>query len=1144
MTDERLLLGVARTLSDVLRPLQDSLSSGETFAALLLEQGWRPPDVDGYLSNLEGAFGVLVDLPTIIEKVEQLSRVTSPSPTEVEGVLGIALTLIDRFRAFSVPPPVAAGLPAPLNSQEFWEKFPVDLANRLFADYLEAAYPSIYGPLHVLGVIDEVLETADQRPFRVPFRRIDTRWDRLPLLVQDPRALVRDLYGWGSQLDHAKLLGRLERALLAFGLDAGQHPPHHRLLEAYYPNGVPPDVRELRARLFVLRDLESGYAELGLAALPIPARTTANGNPTGLLVTPYGNAELQGDLPIGGPFLLRLKGGFDLDSPFGIELRPDGVGGRLAADSISYEMGAEFAAVPNRPYILLGYPDSHRVELSDFALGLELFGEENDLELSLTARVNKLELVLDFGQADGFLALVSGGESRRFSAAGALQWSSKRGVTFEGRAGLSMLLSVNLRLGLVDVHSLLVDVAAGSGQLALTLAVSGALRLGPISATIDNVGLRAAALPRDPQEPPGMFGHLDLALAFKPPDGVGLSIDAGAVTGAGFLFFDPVKEQYAGALHLQVEGGLTLNAFGLLTTRMPDRSPGFSLLILVQASGFAPVPLGFGFTLTGVGGLLGVNRTVDVEVLRAGIRSRVLDSILFCNDDPAPRAAQIVSTLNSVFPPARDRYVFGPMVQLEWGTPALVTIEVALILELPSPLRLIVLGRLHALLPVADAPIVTLHLDAVGVLDFGRREASVDATLYDSFVGPYSLSGDMALRVSWGDQPEFALAVGGFHPAFKPPAGFPALRRLTLVLATGDNPRVRAEAYLAVTANTIQLGARLELRAEASGFVLEGGMGFDTLLTRVPFGFEVDIAAYLALKRGGSTIMGIDLRATLAGPNPWHLRGSVSFSILFLSVTIPIDATFGDTRQLPEVQQKPVWPELKQALEAPGNWAAELPADAGRLAVLSPTPAGVGEVVVHPLGAVRVLQRVVPLERTIARFGAAPPQDFSRFSISEVIGAHRDSVVYDSFAPAQFLEMTDADKLSAPGFERMPAGVGLRAPENASAFGSAASRPLRYETITIGGPAAGTRFEPDAATIAQQAERGAAAGAATRTTGRAKFSVETPPPRVAEPAFDVTDVTQLSPKPDVTDGTYSAALEAAGLHRDVQVVRRAELAVP
>ena len=72
----------------------------------------------------------------------------------------------------------------------------------------------------------------------------------------------------------------------------------------------------------------------------------------------------------------------------------------------------------------------------------------------------------------------------------------------------------------------------------------------------------------------------------------------------------------------------------------------------------------------------------------------------------------------------------------------------------------------------------------------------MDATLFDSRFAGYSFSGDMALRTSWLARPSFTLAVGGFNPRFQPPPGFPSLRRITLPLIQGDNPRLRLESWL------------------------------------------------------------------------------------------------------------------------------------------------------------------------------------------------------------------------------------------------------------------------------------------------------------------------------------------------------------
>src|SRR4029453_11474981 len=132
------------------------------------------------------------------------------------------------------------------------------------------------------------------------------------------------------------------------------------------------------------------------------------------------------------------------------------------------------------------------------------------------------------------------------------------------------------------------------------------------------------------------------------------------------------------------------------------------------------------------------------------------------------------------------RYVCAPMSTICWGTPTILSLELALIMELPEPVRLIILGRLKAILPDERAALVQVRMDAVGVIDFNKGEVSLDATLYDSRILEFALTGDMALRASWGDKPNFVLAIGGFNPRFPAPAGFPKLERLALSLSKGD----------------------------------------------------------------------------------------------------------------------------------------------------------------------------------------------------------------------------------------------------------------------------------------------------------------------------------------------------------------------
>ena len=554
--------------------------------------------------------------------------------------------------------------------------------------------------------------------------------------------------------------------------------------------------------------------------------------------------------------------------------------------------------------------------------------------------------------------------------------------------------------------------------------VSGSL--GPLTVVIERFGFELTAQFPDP--PTGNLGPLDLALGFKPPSGVGLAIDAPVVSGGGFLQFDPQKGDYSGILQLEVAETIAVKAVGLLTTRMPDGSKGFSLVVIVTAEGFAPIQLGMGFTLTGIGGLLGINRTVSVDVLRGGLKNGTLGSIMF-PPDPIRNAPQIVSDLRTGFPPVRGRHVFGPMATICWGTPTILTLELALILELPEPVRLIILGRLKAILPDERAALVQVRMDAVGVIDFNKGEVSLDATLYDSRILEFALTGDMALRASWGAQSSFLLAVGGFNPRFLPPAGFPKLNRVALNLSQGDDLRLQCAAYLALTSNTAQFGARIALHAAGGGFTVDGYLGVDALFQFTPFSFVVDISAGVALRYHGHLLMGISLDGTLSGPTPWHVKGKASFDLLFFSVSVSVDHRFGrdEPAELPAAVD--VLGLLIAAVNDARNWSSELPRGEHPLVTFR-EPTDTTTLRAHPLAVLTVRQRVVPLNMTIDTFGNAPVSGANRLTLEprRADGSAGElplsfNVTQDSFGVAQFLRLSDDERLSRPSFESKDAGL-------------------------------------------------------------------------------------------------------------------------
>ena len=1089
-------------LRALIAPLLDTLDDARSIEQFALSFGWDVELSASHARLIQDAFGLDVLFAAVEDVSELVEAYDAVDPSDLKALATTAkavIVAVNDLRTVAADP-----LPSPLDRSPFWEQLADELFDRLVYVYLAERAPQLLAPLLLTGVVERTREIP-VGDGRVPYQRTTVHWDRLGPALRNPPEAIAERYGWGGDFDHGALLDDLGQALLLNGVYAELGLPSAvRAVEYYQPAELEAaGVLELRVPLYSEFAREGTLFEAGLALLPI--KNAGNDRPTGLAITPILNVEGSLEIAMGPGLDLFLSGAF-ASGTVRLEVHPGEVD--LEADpGVSISSHVEFRFQPDDPIVLLGEVGGSGVRALSGGLALDLRGSISDPEVVVTAGAYAPDpaMVVSIlpGEGDSFLSSVLGSEPIEAKFSFALVWSSKRGFSINGEGGIEVTIPLNKRVSAVELRSITAGLQASSQSMGVSVGASGSLSLGPLVVSVDHVGVEIVFVPRKA----GLLGKHDLRVGFKPPSGVGLAIDAGVVVGGGYLFFDRDRAEYAGVLQLEI-GEIAVGAVGLLTTRMPDGSDGFSLLLIITAE-FAPIQLGFGFTLNGLGGLLGVNRTVVVDVLREGLRARTLDSVMF-PEDPVRNAPQIVSDLRRVFPPAPDQYVLGPMAILGWGTPPLLRAELGVVLELPSPLRLVVMGQLAAAFPSfeVDPKLVNLKMDVLGVLDFGRKEASLDAALYDSRVSVYALEGEMAMRMRWGGDPSFALAVGGMHPRFQPPPGFPSLKRVSVALGKGNNPRLRLEGYLALTSNSIQVGARLDLYAKAGRASVRGELSFDALFEFDPFRFEVAIRARVTVKAFGASV-GVGLRLTLSGPTPWRAKGRVSIEICWVDVSVGFNVTIGPGRQPALPPPADVWTLLATALADARAWSAELPGQGQRLATLREVP-GDGALAVHPLGTLAVRQRVVPLDTALETYGGAPVGSGRRFTVSayqiggsafQPVERHLD----DYFAPSQFFEMSDEEKVAAPSFEEMPAGFGgVGADQLATAWSTTVGphphTEKRYRLVTEvvdedrlpDSPAAsGTTRTPDydqgEAGFHAAAAFGAAAHDPLRQTGRTRF---------------------------------------------------------
>lgn len=509
------------------------------------------------------------------------------------------------------------------------------------------------------------------------------------------------------------------------------------------------------------------------------------------------------------------------------------------------------------------------------------------------------------------------------------------------------------------------------------------------------------------------------------PTGIGTELALPPVSGGGVVRRTP-DGTYAGLISVDL-GFLRVQAIALF--RPPVGTDPTSFLVLLSA-GFPPpgLQLGLGFALDAVGGLVGVNRAVDVGVLQQIVGGGNADRILF-PDDAVARAPEIVASLGAAFPVARSRMLVGPMVRITWGG-RIVSLSGAVVLELPAPVRAVLVGRVVVSLPDPVAPLIRLQGTVLGRVDPSVPVVEVLISLAGSWIVGLAVRGEMYLLVRGGPQPVLVLSAGGFHPRYTRPPGVPALDRMQVDLAPGGGYGLRMEAYVAITSNAVMFGGQVQLDATIAGCGVQGWLGLDTLFVFDPvFAFSVHVRAGVAVRAFGHRLAGVGLDFTLEGPAPWHAFGTGSISVLFWDVDLDFDIRWGSPPAVATTGGRDPLVPLREALGRVEAWAAERPA-AERTALrftgtaVERLAAGT---LVHPDATLRVSQEVVPLGIPISRFERRPVPVQTWTIDTVTLGTPQPAQALGSlpgrFVPGEFADLTQDQQLSGPAFVSHAAGV-------------------------------------------------------------------------------------------------------------------------
>ena len=473
------------------------------------------------------------------------------------------------------------------------------------------------------------------------------------------------------------------------------------------------------------------------------------------------------------------------------------------------------------------------LDLSWPVLRLSLQAEdEADYGVELVSRGSKV--AVKAGEGDSFLRALIAGLDFEVEFDLGLEWSRSRGLTLSGTAALENRIALNLSLGPLSLTWLDLILALDGDVIRFSTGSELELRFEPFDVTIEGLGAEATL---DFASETRNLGFCDLRLVFLPPTRLAFALDSEAVNGGGFVLIDPRPAATRAAW--RSTSSASASAPSSSSTQVPGDPDGWAL--------FASL----GATSSGRSRSASASRSsASAGCSRCTGRSTSTSWPPTCATAPRTRSSSRrhregrrrgARRPGPVVPAKDGTTVFGPVAEIGWGSPTMITAQLGVI-ALPD-LIIALLGSVEMLLPTPDEAVLSLRMDVLGG---GRRPAwtvIVAASLHDSnLLGVFELSGDMGFYLRLSGQPLFVLSVGGYHPVR------PARRAAGWLLDLRRRPRRdparrerrgRPHPYVAVTSNTLQFGG--EFRLEASVEVLlttytaEGWFGINVLLVVKPF---------------------------------------------------------------------------------------------------------------------------------------------------------------------------------------------------------------------------------------------------------------------------------------------------------------------
>ena len=302
------------------------------------------------------------------------------------------------------------------------------------------------------------------------------------------------------------------------------------------------------------------------------------------------------------------------------------------------------------------------------------------------------------------------------------------------------------------------------------------------------------------------------------------------------------------------------------------------------------------FFVTGIGGGLGINRRLVIPDDPAQFPTYPFIQALDVAA-PVPDPMQRLRELSEFFGPERGTFWFAGGISFTCFS--LVDGIAVVAVSFGNGLEINLMGLARMALPRPGAALVSIELGLLA--RFSTREGlfMIRAALTDNSWLLYEdvrLTGGFAFCLWWKGPlaGQFVLTIGGYHPAFTKPEGYPDVPRVGLCWRVSDEIVIKGGSYFALTSEALMAGVSVEAVADFGWAWARARFSADGLVYFDPFWFDVEVRASISAGIHIDTFLGdIDISITTGcGVHVWgpDFSGVASVEVGPCTVDIPFGA--------------------------------------------------------------------------------------------------------------------------------------------------------------------------------------------------------------------------------------------------------------